>query len=135
MFLNTLFMNNNSNEISVGLNWSFIYEKFPFKQCYTVLTFNSCTSRPDACQCLVVQRSMSNIKPSTSMTHIACESRLRSVLKTSMHPCSGNLVAIGRAVYFARVAHAFSAVIKCRHCRCLVCRTFWSPCRTSNATD
>ena len=35
-----------------------------------------------------------------------------------MHPCTGDRVAIGRAVvYYARAAHAFSAGIKCRHCR------------------
>ena len=32
-------------------------------------------------------------------------------------PCSGDLVAIGRAVmYYARASHAFSAGIKCRRC-------------------
>ena len=37
----------------------------------TVQVFNSCTSRPDVCQCMVVQRlvdNMSNNKPSKSMT-------------------------------------------------------------------
>ena len=41
---------------------------------HTVQTFNSCTSRPDVCQCLVVQSpidNMSNNRPSTSMTHVA----------------------------------------------------------------
>ena len=34
------------------------------------------------------------------------------------HPCPRNWLAIGRAVvYFAWVAHAFSAGIKCGHCR------------------
>ena len=47
------------------------------------------------------------------MNHIACELKLLS----SMHPCPLNWVAIGRTVvYYARVALAFSAGIKCRHC-------------------
>ena len=38
-----------------------------------------------------------------------------------MHPCQGNLVAIGRAVvHYAWVARAFSAGIKCRHSSRLV---------------
>ena len=86
----------------------------------TVQTFNSCTSRPDICQCLVVQTPidiMSNKKSNTLITHIACESKLRSVVRSYMHPCPGNWVAIGCAVvYSARAAHAFSAGIKCWHC-------------------
>ena len=51
------------------------------------------------------------------MTHVACESKLRSFVRSSMHLCPGNVVAIGRAfVYNARAAHIFSAGIKCRHC-------------------
>ena len=35
-----------------------------------------------------------------------------------MHSCPGIRLAIGRAVvYHARAAHAFSAGIRCRHCR------------------
>ena len=56
-------------------------------------------------------------KPSTATTQVACESKLRSVVRSSMHPCPENLVAIGRAVVnYAQDAHAFSAGIKCRHC-------------------
>ena len=51
------------------------------------------------------------------MTHAACESKLRSVVRSSMHPYPGNWLAIGRAVvYYAWAARAFSAGIKCRHC-------------------
>ena len=51
------------------------------------------------------------------MTHEACESKLRSVVRSSMHPYPGNWVAIALAVvYYAWAAHAFSAGIKCRHC-------------------
>ena len=78
----------------------------------TVQAFNSCTSRPDVSQCVVVQISMDNMsinKPSTSMTNV--------VMRSSMHPCQGNWVAIRRAVaYYARAAHAFSVETKCRHC-------------------
>ena len=62
---------------------------------------------------------MSTNKPSTLMTHVAWETKLYSVARSSMHSCLGNCVAIGRAVvYYARAAHAFSAGIKCRHCKC-----------------
>ena len=55
-------------------------------------------------------------KPSTSMTLVACESKLLSVVRSSMYPCPGNWVAIGRAIlYYARAAHAFSVGIKCLH--------------------
>ena len=37
-----------------------------------------------------------------------------------MHPCPGNWLAIGRAVaYHARAYRAFSAGIKCKHCKSL----------------
>ena len=56
-------------------------------------------------------------KLSTSMTHVAGESELRSVVRSSMLPCPGNWVAIRPAVvYHARAAQAFSAGIKCQHC-------------------
>ena len=50
-------------------------------------------------------------------TMLACDSKQRSVLRFSIHPCQGNRVAIGHTVVcYARAAHAFSAGIKCRHC-------------------
>ena len=55
-------------------------------------------------------------KPSP-MAHVSCESKLRPVVRSSMQPCPGNWVSIGRVVvYCARAAHVFSAGIKCRHC-------------------
>ena len=39
-------------------------------------------------------------KPSISMTHVACESKLRSVARSSLQPCPGNWVAIERAVVY-----------------------------------
>ena len=65
----------------------------------TVQIFKSCTSPPDVCYCLVVQTpndNMSKVKPRTSIVHLACESKLRSVLRSSVHP--RKCVAIGRAV-------------------------------------
>ena len=48
---------------------------------------------------------------------VACESKLRSVVRSSMHPYSGICVATGLAVvYYDRAAHAFSAGIEYRHC-------------------
>ena len=86
----------------------------------TVQTLDSCTSRPDVCQCLVAQSpmdSMSKTKTSISMTHVACRSKLRPIVRSSVHPRPGNRVAIrSTVVYYSRAAHAFSAGIKCRHC-------------------
>ena len=82
----------------------------------TVKTFNSCTSRPDVWQCLIVQTPMN--KRSTSTTHVVCESKLHLVLRSSM-PCTHtqDWVAIRLAfMYYAQAAHAFSAGITCRHC-------------------
>ena len=40
---------------------------------------------------------------SISMTHVVSESKLRLVVRSCMHPCPGNWVAIGHAVvYFAQ---------------------------------
>ena len=87
---------------------------------HTVQTFNSCTSRPDVYQCLVVRTLVDNNSKnegSTSMTHIAFETKLCSVVKSHMHPCPGNCVATGHAVVnYAQAARSFSAGIKCRHC-------------------
>ena len=86
----------------------------------TVQTFNSCTSRPDVWQRLVVQTPMDNItknKPSTLMTHVASTQRY---VQLSSHSCihvQETGLTIGRAVvYNARAAHTFSVGIKCRHC-------------------
>ena len=44
-------------------------------------------------------------KLSSSMTHVACQSKLRLVVRSSLHPCPENLVAKGRAVvYYAWAA-------------------------------
>ena len=60
--------------------------KFVFVISYHVYgqycTFNSCTSRPDICQCLVVQIK----KPSTLMTRVSCKSKICSVVRSSIHP-------------------------------------------------
>ena len=51
------------------------------------------------------------------MTHTACETKLRSVVTSHMHPCPGNCGAIGRAVVKnAREARSFSAGIKYWYC-------------------
>ena len=58
-----------------------------------------------------------NNNPNTSMTHVACESILRSVARSSMHLWPANWVAIGRAVvYYARASQEFSLGMKCWHC-------------------
>ena len=95
----------------------------------TVQTFNSCSSRPDVCRCLVVQTPLVNTSKKGQShqwpTHLtnamfSCEAR-----DLWSHPCSGNWVAIGRAVvYYSRAVHAFSAGIKCRHSILLTKQTF-----------
>ena len=97
------------------------FSVFLFNTC-TVQTFNSCTSWPVVCQCQIVQIPMNNMsknKPSTPMTHVACESKLVSFVRSYMHQGPRNLAAIRHAVvYNAQAAHAFSAGIKCLHCTC-----------------
>ena len=97
---------------------------------YTVQTFNSCTSRPDVCQYLIVQThfdNMSKCKPSTPMTHVTWRTKLRSVVRSSMLLYPRNLVIIGRAVvYYARSAHAFSAGIKYQHCTKALLYWLWA---------
>ena len=69
------------------------YSSKAFPIVVTVQTFNFCTSRPAVCQCLVVQKAMLRCQennPNTSMTHIACESKLGSIIRSSIHPCQGN---------------------------------------------
>ena len=91
----------------------------------TIQAFNSCISRPDVWQCLVVKTPIDNMsknRPCTSMAYVACESKLRSVGNSSMHPCPENWVEIGRAdVYCATAVQAVCAGTKCRHC-IYVCR-------------
>ena len=66
---------------------------------------------------------------------VACEPKLRSVVRSHMHPCPGNWVEIGRAVmYHARGDQAFSAGIKCWHCTLflyIVFNPYRSKCRCS----
>ena len=87
----------------------------------TLQAFNYCTSRPDVCQCLVVQTPIENKPrntPSTPMTHEACELKLLSVVRSCMHQGPGNWVAIGHVVvYNALAAQTISTGIKYRHCR------------------
>ena len=51
------------------------------------------------------------------MAHVTRESKVRLVVRSSMHTWPGNWVVISRAVVnYALAAHAFSAEIKCWHC-------------------
>ena len=88
--------------------------------CLTVQTFDSCRVDQTSASAWLYKPpwiTCQKNKPSTPMTHVACESKLRSVVKSSMHPCPGNWVAIGRAVvYHGRAAHTFSTGTKYRHC-------------------
>ena len=58
-------------------------------------------------------------KQNTSKTHVAFESHLSLVVRSSMPPYLGNWVAIGRAVvWYDRAAHAHSGGFKCWHSSC-----------------
>ena len=47
------------------------------------------------------------------MGHVACELKLRSLVRSFMHPCLENCMAIERAVVcYARTGNALSARIK-----------------------
>ena len=60
---------------------------------------------------------MSENKPDTTMTHVAFESKLRSVVRSSMYTCPGNWLTIEHGVvYYAWAVHAFCVKIECRHC-------------------
>ena len=83
----------------------------------TVQTFtflHQSTVRLPVPGCKTPVNNMSKNKSNTATTLVSWESKLWSDVRSSMHPCPGNWVAIGRAVvYYARVAHALSAGIKC----------------------
>ena len=107
--------------------WLYIFQILNFKYLFychicpsgPTEAFNSCSSRSDVCQCLVVKPldNRSKNKPSISMTHVDSESKLCSVVRSSMHPCPRNRVATGSVVvYHAQVARAFSAGTRFRHC-------------------
>ena len=51
------------------------------------------------------------------MTHVTWKSKLCSVVRSSLYPFPGKLVAIGRVVlYYVQAAHAFSAGIESQPC-------------------
>ena len=74
---------------------------------YTVQIFNSYTSRPDMCQCLVAHKrsciTCHEINQAHKLTRVVCESKLHSVVRSSMQPCQGNWVTIGRACIMPRL--------------------------------
>ena len=64
------------------------------------------------------QGNMSKNKPNILIFHVVCKSKLRSVVRSSMHPWSANMVTIEMVMHYARTVHALTAGIKCRHCTC-----------------
>ena len=50
-------------------------------------------------------------KPSTPMNHVTCKSKLRSVVRSSIHTCPGNWAVIGRVVVYL-----------CPGCPCITCK-------------
>ena len=83
---------------------------------FVVYTFNSCTSYPDVCQCLVVQTLMDNVSK-ISQAQSSLRTKTTFSCDVVMYPCPGNWAEIGReVVYYARADQVFSAGIKCWHC-------------------
>ena len=69
----------------------------------TVQTLNVCTSRPDICQCLVVQSPMDSMSKYGKRINYKHSLRIKDTFSchgSSRHPCPGNWVATGRAVVF-----------------------------------
>ena len=69
------------------------------RQCHitTIQTLNSYTSRPDVCRCPVVQTCITcqKNKPSTSMTYMVYESKLRSVvIVEQQNPQKGSIFRV-----------------------------------------
>ena len=120
-FYQTSFIIFQQNKIfrNIAYSWLIIVILEEYWLIYTVQTFNSCTSQPDVCQCLVKQTHKDNTsknKPSIWITHIAYISKLRLVVRSSM-PMGGNR---GCGWVLCRAAQAFSAGILCRHCTFVV---------------
>ena len=89
---------------------------------YTIQTFDSCTGRPDFCQCPVVQIPMNQLSKKGQAhqrpTYLANQNYVQfwgqwPVVASMTRKLGGNR-ACGRV--FCPAAHAFSAGIKCRHC-------------------
>ena len=82
-----------------------------------------CTNTRGLCVC--------QNKASTSMTHVCCKSKLRSVVRSLMHTSPGNWVAVRReVVYHARDACTLRAGIKYPHC--ISCTLVHSLCNAQN---
>ena len=72
------------------------------------------------------RRTCKNNKPSTSMTSVACESKLYPVVRVSVHTCTcpGSWLANSHTVvYYALATRAFSTGIRCWHC--ILCTCIW----------
>ena len=64
---------------------------------YTVQKLNSCTSRPDACQCLLVQTPMDNMSKGSSRIKATFSCEVRDPWS---HPCEESWEAIRCAVVY-----------------------------------
>ena len=87
----------------------------------TIQTFNSCTSRPDVCQCRVQTPTDNMSREKLIKTHSNHPSSLRLKITFSCKVINASkprkLVGKGGAfVYYAWAAQSFSAGIKCWHC-------------------
>ena len=96
--------------VSMGRKWYAAWQKIRSNSVLesgnlynTVIYFlHLSTRRPPLPGCTNTHGKHVKNKPSTSMTyvHVVCDSKLRSVVRLSMHPCPGNWMAIDRAVMY-----------------------------------
>ena len=96
--------------LSMGWNTAHLASRFHLSTYMhlSVQTVNSCTGRLDVCQCLVVQTAMyvksKEMCNAHSMTHVASKSKLRTVVRSSTHPCPRNLLCISLS-YMRKPVH------------------------------
>ena len=86
---------------------------------HTVQTCNSCTNRPDVCQCLVGQTPMDN--RSKHAKNLRGPRSLRTIATfncEAIHAQETGWQSGMRSYYYARTAHIFGAGIKYWQCRC-----------------
>ena len=72
--------NNNSNTNKNNINGNRSNTILITDEASIVQTFNSCSSRPDVCQCLVTQTPMNNISNNKANTWILHAARLTAIL-------------------------------------------------------
>ena len=95
----------------------------------TLQTFISCTSRPDVCQCLVVQKLMDNISKKLANNQVACGSNLRLVVRSftlGLQSGVGSCIMAGLPTYLVQKLNVGTVpmLATCAVCRRFLCRSY-----------